>query len=181
MNIKSFASLFALLTFMTALTTACATFQRQDPPKPAVDLHLDRNWRCGNEKDAVVCRPTDMENELIKVIVWTAKVAAPTDSIAAYHETLKQPRKVRFRLKKTMSTSISDETVTINGSPWVDAVQSNSEVYGFNTRYLATVKDGLAVLVTFSARKDIFEDFQKEIRSIVEHIEINPPAQSPKN
>ena len=160
-----------LLSFM--MFQSCATLRKQSPPKPVVDLHLDASWRCGFEKDATVCRPTDTQSELVKVILWTAKDAGPNDSLESYRQHMKQSRKVRLRLKHIASTPLWNKLVSINGVDWVDAAQANSEIAGYTTRYLATVKDSLAIVVTFSARKEIFEDFQKEIQPIIDHLEIN--------
>ncbi len=170
------SSLFAVVIFQS-----CTSMRKQEPVRPIVDLHLTDGWRCGFEKDATVCRPTDTQSELFKVILWTAKAAGPTDTLQNYREHMKQSRKVRLRLKHISSTPISDKIVSINGVDWVDAVQANSEIAGYTTRYLSTVKDSLAVVVTFSARKEIFEEYQKEIQPFIDHLEINLPAATKTN
>ena len=71
------------------------------------------------------------------------------------------------------SKPVSEQAVTIDGREWVDAVQENSEVKGYTTRYLATVTERLAVLVTFSARKELFAEFKKEIQPVVEQLKVN--------
>jgi LPXTG-motif cell wall-anchored protein len=48
----------------------------------------------------------------------------------------------------------------INDHQWVDALHLASEVPGFYTRYLATVKEDLGVAVTFSVGKDQYSAYQ---------------------
>ena len=47
--------------------------------------------------------------------------------------------------------------VDIGGVIWADATLNGSEIPNYNTRYLATVKDGIAVLFTFSAHHSAYE------------------------
>ena len=48
----------------------------------------------------------------------------------------------------------------VNNHRWVDSLHLASEVPGFYTRYLATVKEDLGVAVTFSVAKDFYASYQ---------------------
>lgn len=152
---------------------SCASFKKQDSPKPAIDLHLDSSWRCTNEGDTTTCRQAMPPADLAKAIIWTAKRAGPEDSLERYRERLSSVIKQKVHFRQLISTPVSNRTVTIDGQEWVDAVQINSELRNFNTRYLATVKNGTAILITFTARKEAFADFQKEIQPLIDRISLN--------
>ncbi|MCB0356226.1 MAG: LPXTG cell wall anchor domain-containing protein, partial [Bdellovibrionales bacterium] len=60
--------------------------------------------------------------------------------------------------------------VQINGQPWIDGLHINSEVENYYSRYLATTKGNIAVLITFSGHKQHYTkysaDFYKAIQSL---------------
>ena len=60
--------------------------------------------------------------------------------------------------------------VNLNGQAWVDALHMESEIPGFYTRYLATVKQDIGILVTYSINKakyqDYLNDFDKMVRTL---------------
>jgi hypothetical protein len=60
--------------------------------------------------------------------------------------------------------------VKVNEHVWIDGLHMGSEVSNFFTRYLATIKDSIAVLVTFSAHQQFYtkysSDFFKAVMSL---------------
>ena len=52
------------------------------------------------------------------------------------------------------------KSTSINGHTWIDALHLASEVPGFYTRYLATVKADIGVAVTFSVTKSLYSAYQ---------------------
>jgi len=60
----------------------------------------------------------------------------------------------------------------VNGQQWVDALHLASEVPGFYTRYLATVKEDLGVAVTFSVTKDLWREYQPIIDKLVSTLRV---------
>jgi hypothetical protein len=60
----------------------------------------------------------------------------------------------------------------ISDLSWVEATHYESELKGFYTIYLATVTEGLAVLVTFSTSKDNYPQFRDMIRPCIQSLEI---------
>jgi hypothetical protein len=55
----------------------------------------------------------------------------------------------------------------ISGKPWVDSLHLASEIPDFYTRYLATVESDLGILVTFSVRKDKYDEYAPDIENMV--------------
>jgi hypothetical protein len=65
------------------------------------------------------------------------------------------------------------DTLTTNeGHTWVDALHLASEVPGFYTRYLATVKEDLGVAVTFSVAQDHYDEYQPIFEKIIESLKV---------
>ena len=171
--IQKILSLTLIAGFVTGLTTSCASMRKPEPT-PIVELHTDSSWRCTHESPTTTtCRPTMPPADLEKAIIWTAKQAGPEDTMDQYRERMGRVIKQKVHFRELISKPVSNEVVAINGQDWVDAVQINSEIRNFNTRYLATVKNGVAILVTFTARKEVFADFQKEIQPIVDQLKVN--------
>jgi hypothetical protein len=58
----------------------------------------------------------------------------------------------------------------INDQEWLDGLHQDSEVKNYYTRYLATIKDQIAILVTFSAHNQAYakhsRNFDKTIQSL---------------
>jgi hypothetical protein len=70
-----------------------------------------------------------------------------------------------------MSQVVSPPKITnIANQPWVDGLQLGSEIPNYYTRYMATLKDRIGILVTFSAHKKYYskyaDDFFKAILSL---------------
>ena len=60
----------------------------------------------------------------------------------------------------------------INGQRWVDALHLASEIPGFYTRYLASVKEDLGVVVTFSVSQDMYNLYQPVFDKMIKSIRV---------
>jgi hypothetical protein len=63
-------------------------------------------------------------------------------------------------------------TVNVNGHPWVDALHLESEIPGFFTRYFATIKDDIGVLVTYSVAKSKYADYRKDFDNMINTLKV---------
>jgi hypothetical protein len=118
-----------------------------------VSFDLPEKWNCTLESTEWVCRSTE-PGLAEAIIILTAKEVGPQDSLANYEAHLKAPRTIMTRTGTSVqSTVYQTEGRTIGNHPWVNSLHFSSEVYNYYTRYLATTKDKIAVLVTFSAHK----------------------------
>jgi hypothetical protein len=63
----------------------------------------------------------------------------------------------------------------ISGVNWVDAIHLGSEVETYYTRYAATVKDSLGILVTFSAHKDHYGKYSNDFMKAVQSLKVIAP------
>lgn len=135
-----------------------------------VSFELPDRWNCRVEETEWVCA-SQFADPREAIIVLTAKEVGPQDSLAAYEAHLKTPRTITTRKGAPLKSSvISVKSRRINDFDWMDGFHENSEVPHYYTRYLATTKDKIAVLVTFSAHKRYYTkysgDFFRSIQSL---------------
>ncbi len=161
--------LFSLLftTVFTGLLYA-KTFTSQ-----YTEFELPIGWDCALEGSEWVCQSSDKDRKKEAIIILAAKYRGEQDSLDQYQAYLKQPKS--FTLpggKQQISEAKSVSIKPINGQQWVDALHLASEVPGFYTRYLATVKDTLGIAVTFSVSKDHYNDYQDIFEKIVATLKV---------
>jgi hypothetical protein len=132
---------------------------------------LPERWSCIAEGTEFVCRSSVVQSGREALIIFTAKEVGPSDTLDQYGAHLKQTRTIPDSRGKPSQSSV--RTVSrkqIAGIPWVDGLQLGSEIPNYYTRYLATTKDRLAILVTFSAHVSVYSryasDFMKSIQSL---------------
>ncbi len=136
-----------------------------------LSFELPSKWKCDLEGTEHVCSGTTQAGKKEAVIVLTAKERGPSDSLASYEQHLKTPRTIPDdKGKATQSKIVHVKRSFINSHEWVDGFHDSSEIANYYTRYLATTKDNLGILVTFSAHKKIYSrfsgDFAKAIQSL---------------
>jgi hypothetical protein len=137
------------------------------------EFELPIGWDCALEGSEWVCQSSDKDRKKEAIIILAAKYRGEQDSLDQYQAYLKQPKS--FTLpggKQQISEAKSVSIKPINGQQWVDALHLASEVPGFYTRYLATVKDTLGIAVTFSVSKDHYNDYQDIFEKIVATLKV---------
>jgi hypothetical protein len=140
-------SLFAVLAMFSS--AQAKTFQNS-----YVAFEVPDNWNCLQEGVAWTCIPTTSAESREAVIVLAAKVAGPEDNLTAFSSYLKEPRKIKTRVGTPMPSQVMyAQQRALGGHTWVQSQHLGSEIQEFYTLYLATVKDQLAILVSFSAEK----------------------------
>lgn len=134
-----------------------------------VAFELPDTWKCTLEHTEWVCRSEGEKDAKEAIIVLTAKEVGPTDSLDAYIQHLGTPQAAHGQPGGS-KVVYPPKQVKINDHVWVDGLQMGSEVPNYFTRYLASIKDRIAVLVTFSAHKNFYtkysQDFFKGVMSL---------------
>lgn len=151
---------------LSCITARAALFQNS-----YVSFELPNNWSCKLDGTEWVCISQYADKSKEAIIILAAKEAGPTDSLPAYVTHLKTPRTLIDKSGKPVSSNVLQvRERQIANHPWVDGMHLGSEIASYYTRYLATVKDRLAILVTFSAHKEHYTkysaDFLKSIESL---------------
>jgi hypothetical protein len=129
-------------------------------------------WKCSLENTEWICRAEADKESKEAIIVLTAKEVGPMDTFDAYISHLNAPQTSSYKGATGVLSKVvyPPKKVMINDQPWIDGLHMASEVPNYFTRYLATIKDKIAVLFTCSAHKDYYtkysQDFFKAVQSL---------------
>lgn len=137
-----------------------------------VSFQLPPRWKCEQEATEWICRSTNKDEAKQAIIVLTAKEVGANDSIPAYLAYLKQSKSTPGAGQKPTMSVVKDVRIRkLQNHDWVDGLHLGSEIANYYTRYLATVKTNIAVLITFSAHQKFYtrysNDFFAAINSLV--------------
>lgn len=159
--------LIALLSILLTSSAHAKAFRNA-----YISFELPPSWNCSLEQTEWVCRSESSKDSKEAIIILTAKEVGPTDSSQLYESHLNSPITLNLKTGGTSESKIvyKAKTVQINDQPWIDGLHMGSEVPNYFTRYLATLKGRIAVLVTFSAHKQFYtkysQDFFKAVMSL---------------
>jgi hypothetical protein len=157
-----------LVLVLTVNTVQAKTFSSQFS-----EFELPNGWDCALEGSEWVCQSENKDRKKEAIIILAAKYRGDQDSLDQYQAYLKQTKTFALPGGKTqISEPKSVDVREINGQKWVDALHLASEVPGFYTRYLATVKDSLGIAVTFSVAKDHYEAYQEIFDKIIATLKV---------
>lgn len=138
-----------------------------------VEFQLPTGWECALEGTEWVCQSTNEDRRREAIIILAAKVRGPQDSLDQYQAYLRQTKTFTLPGGRTqVSEPKYADVKEINTHRWVDALHLASEVPGFYTRYLATVKEDLGVAVTFSVAMDHYDDYREVFDRMVESLKV---------
>lgn len=139
-----------------------------------VSFEMPDTWNCVLEQTEWVCRSTDPKESREAIIILTAKEVGPMDTFEAYTTHLNTAQQVSYRNMGTSTSRIvyQAKRVNVNEHPWVDGLHLGSEVPSYFTRYLATIKDRIAVLVTFSAHRDHYAKYSSSFFRAVQSLRV---------
>lgn len=118
------------------------------------EFQLPSDWNCSLEGTEWFCQSTNKNRQKEAIIILAAKERGQSDSMAFYQDYLKKPKKFKipggqFQVSEPKYT----KTIKINDHLWVDSLHLASEVPGFYTRYLATIKIDLVLQLHFQLQK----------------------------
>ncbi|MGE3263372.1 MAG: hypothetical protein AB7K68_16455 [Bacteriovoracia bacterium] len=133
-----------------------------------IEFQLPEKWECQLDGTEWVCQSTDEQKKRDAIIVLAAKIKkAGMDELAVYKAHLEKPAQYdSLNGEKIVSEPRYVKELDISGKPWVDSLHLASEIPDFYTRYLATVESDLGILVTFSVRKDKFDEYAPDIENM---------------
>ncbi|TIL96292.1 MAG: hypothetical protein E5Y73_01935 [Mesorhizobium sp.] len=118
---------------------------------------LPAGWACDTEETEFVCDPPHVQGQPVSaVMILTAKVPGPGDGLADY----KQFLETRAAALGQGAMIKAPANIQIGDAIWVDGTLKGSEIPSYRTRYLATVKNGIAILFTFSAHESVYSDLE---------------------
>jgi len=162
--IKGILSLLLILSFGTQAKTFSSQYAQ---------FELPSGWQCALEGTEWVCQATNKDRQKEAIIILAAKIRGKQDALADYQAYLKKTKTFTLPGGKTQVSEPKYAKMSrVNNHQWVDSLHLASEVPGFYTRYMATVKADLGVAVTFSVAKDHYESYQPIFDQIVKTLRV---------
>jgi hypothetical protein len=137
------------------------------------EFELPPQWQCALEGAEWVCQSTNDGKKKDAIIVLAAKIKGDQDSLDQYLAYLKAAKTyTSVQGKPVKSEAKYAKTANINGQAWVDSLHLESEIPGFYTRYLATVKQDIGVLVTYSINKNKYQSYLDDFENMVKTLKV---------
>lgn len=140
-----------------------------------VSLQLPPNWDCKQEELDWVCQPDNLSerSEAILIIV-TKAMNDIDDTFEKYEEILKQPRPMRDLLGNSYKSEVRFvRPRDIKGQKWIDSLHLGSEIPGFYTRYVASIKEKVAGLVTYSIAESVYAKYAPILDQMIDSLELH--------
>jgi hypothetical protein len=161
-----------IFILILSLATGSQAFAKRFASKYC-EFELPPQWECALEGSEYVCQSENADRKKEAIIILAAKIRGEQDSIDEYMAYLKRSKEYNLPGgKKQISEPKNTKLTTITDHQWVDALHLASEVPGFYTRYLATVKEDLGVAVTFSVTKDLYSSYLPIIDKLVSTLRV---------
>ncbi len=139
-----------------------------------IEFNLPDSWGCSESGNYWTCQPLDPKKTSEVVIVMAAGPQGPSDNMKDYFDYLSGSM-VSYDLKenkKVKSTPTYTQYKDIFGQKWVDSQHLSTAVPDYYTRYLATVKDGRAVLFTVTVEKNKYNIYMSELYKLIESMKM---------
>lgn len=171
MKQKTWGSAFVgigIATLVLSQSVEAARFANQ-----FAEFELPARWKCTLEGAEWVCQSEDQDKKRDAIIILAAKLRGEQDSIDKYKDYLTKPKTFQNAQGRNMKSEQKyARTSSINDHPWVDALHFESELPGFYTRYLATIKEDIGVLVTYSISKNKYQAMQGEFEAMAKTLKV---------
>lgn len=159
--------LFLVISFLFPTIGFSRTFKNA-----YISFEMLDTWKCNLEQTEWVCRAEDPQEAKEAVIILTAKEKGPTDTFPLYESHMNNPISTPSRTGAMLTSTVVYKAMQnkVNDQVWLDSLHTNSEVQNYHTRYLATIKDQIAILITFSAHNRFYAkhstNFNNTIKSL---------------
>ena len=138
-----------------------------------ISFDMIDNWTCAPSQTEWVCRSQDPKESKEAVIVLTAKEKGPTDSFDQYQSHVNSPISSNGRGGPLTSRVVYQaQQNRYNDQTWLDSLHQDSEVKNFFTRYLATIKEPIAILVTFSAHNSVYAKYSGHFMNTIKSLRV---------
>lgn len=133
-----------------------------------VSFDHPEGWRCELSQGVWICQSTLEGERRESVVLSIATMATEWDTVDNYLEYLKKPRTITDDQGKPLESKVTyARKRDINGVTWIDSLQVNSELPGFWSRYVATVHNKLAILITYVVSQDQYQRLAPQFERMV--------------
>lgn len=143
-----------------------------------VSFDHPEGWLCELSQGVFICQSKTEPERKESIVLSIATIASEWDSLENYEEYLKRPKTIQDDAGKELTSKVTyTRKRNINGTQWIDSLQYNSELPGFWARYLATVQNKLAILITYIVSDDMYGKlapiFEKMVASLKPNAEFD--------
>ncbi|MBC7742621.1 MAG: hypothetical protein H7061_10515 [Bdellovibrionaceae bacterium] len=123
-----------------------------------ISFEMLDTWKCNLEQTEWVCRAEDPQEAKEAVIILTAKEKGTTDSFPLYENHMNNPITTTTKTGTSLTSTVvyKAQQQRYNDQVWLDGIHRDSEVQNYFTRYVATIKDQIAILVTFTVHNKFY-------------------------
>ncbi len=161
-------ALFVVAAWIVPAPAWAAKFANQ-----FVEFELPPQWACNLEGAEWVCQNTNEAKKREAVIILAAKLRGEQDTLDQYQAFLKNPKTYTSVQNKSVTSEVKyAKLADVNSQSWVDALHLDSEIPGFYTRYLATIKMDIGVLVTYSINSAKYQDYLQDFETMVRTLRV---------
>ncbi|MBL7542944.1 MAG: hypothetical protein JNL11_03965 [Bdellovibrionaceae bacterium] len=139
-----------------------------------VSFEIPDRWNCILESTEWVCRSQETNESKEAIIVLTAKERGPSDTLTIYADYMKSPIPAKTKNGGTINSQVmsAPSIKKIKDLDWIDGFHLSSEIPNYYTRYVATIKDNVAVLVTFSAHKEFYTKYTTDFFNAINSLSV---------
>jgi len=139
-----------------------------------VSFEHPEGWKCELSQGVFICQSTTEPDRKEAIVLSIATIASEWDSLENYEEYLKKPKTIQDDEGNTITSKVTySRRRNINGTVWVDSLQYNSELPGFWARYLSTVQNKLAILITYIVSDDRYSQLAPQFERMVSSLKPN--------
>ena len=165
-----------MIIVMVLLLWGVATYGKKFTSR-FCEFDLPAGWECALEGTEWVCQSTNEDRKKEAIIILAAKERGEMDSLDEYQKYLKEKKVYQLPGgRQIVSDPSYTKSLEINDHTWIDALHLQSEIPGFYTRYLATVKGGLGMAVTFSVGKDFYSAYLPIFERMIKSLKVFAPS-----
>ena len=139
-----------------------------------VSFEHPEGWRCELSQGVFICQSQTDPDRKESIVMSIATIATEWDSLDNYENYLNTPKTIQDEEGNSLTSKV---TVTrrrnINGTVWIDSLQYNSELPGFWSRYLATVQNKLAILITYIVSDEQYSKMAPQFERMIASLKPN--------
>ena len=134
-------------------------------------FEIPKSWSCIPEGAHQICHNKIKRLAKEAIIIMVAKETGSQDNLSEYINYLKQ--KKNYKTKKghsVQSRVFHSKQRSIHRHLWADGFHLASEIPKYYTRYLGSTKQGLAVLVTYTAHQKLWKKYSKDFNTSIQSL-----------
>src|SRR5579862_2130819 len=137
------------------------------------EFELPAGWTCTLGETTWSCQTSDENNQGDAVMIFAAKRKSEGDTLPNIQTFLEKPRQIKNEAGQEIASKPNYvKTSSLNGQVWVDALHIDSELPGYYTRYMATIRDDIVVLITYSIEKSKYESYVPQFDTLVHSVKV---------